>query len=63
VAHKLDTILDFDKVAVMRNGQLIEYGEPYRLLDIEDSFFKSLYEDGSRVEGLEGSEDVIQVAQ
>lgn len=62
VAHKLDTILDFDKVAVMHHGQLVEYGEPYHLLEMDGSWFKNLYEDKSRVQGS-GEEDVIEVAQ
>ncbi|KAH7091601.1 P-loop containing nucleoside triphosphate hydrolase protein [Paraphoma chrysanthemicola] len=48
VAHKLDTILDFDKVVVMNQGSLVEYGEPYRLLEQRGSWFKSLYEDVAR---------------
>ena len=65
VAHKLDTILDFDKVAVMNNGLLVEYGEPYKLIEQEGSWFKSLYEENSRndVADVGQSEDVITVAQ
>ncbi|KAF2276608.1 uncharacterized protein EI97DRAFT_377023 [Westerdykella ornata] len=64
VAHKLDTILDFDKVVVMQQGKLVEYGEPYKLLETEGSRFKALYEDGSRSEDTEqGDENVIQIAQ
>lgn len=64
VAHKLDTVLDFDKVVVMNQGQLVEYGEPYKLLEREGSWFKSLYEDNSRVEGPEaGDDDIMQIVQ
>jgi ABC-type multidrug transport system fused ATPase/permease subunit len=63
VAHKLDTILDFDKVVVMQQGKLVEYGEPYKLLETEGSRFKALYEDGSRVEEVEQDDDVINIAQ
>jgi ABC-type multidrug transport system fused ATPase/permease subunit len=63
VAHKLDTILDFDKVVVMQQGKLVEYGEPYKLLEREGSRFKSLYEDGSRIEEVDQDEDIIQIAQ
>ena len=63
VAHKLDTILDFDKVAVMHHGELVEYGAPYKLLEMEGSWFKSLYEDGSRNEGGDQNDDVINIAQ
>lgn len=42
VAHKLDTILDFDKVAMLDGGQLIEFDDPYALLN-KDSAFSRLY--------------------
>lgn len=65
VAHKLDTILDFDKVIVMNQGQLVEYGEPYRLLEREGSWFKSLCEDGKGAgpAGIDGDDDILAVAQ
>ena len=43
VAHKLDTILDFDKVAVMDNGRLREYDSPHTLLGQPNSAFRQLY--------------------
>ncbi|EEP79833.1 hypothetical protein UREG_04679 [Uncinocarpus reesii 1704] len=42
VAHKLDTILDFDKVALLEGGVLKEYDDPYTLLS-SDSEFSKLY--------------------
>lgn len=42
VAHKLDTILDFDKVALLDSGELIEFDDPYILLST-DSAFSKLY--------------------
>ncbi|KAF2873543.1 P-loop containing nucleoside triphosphate hydrolase protein [Massariosphaeria phaeospora] len=63
VAHKLETVLDFDKVAVMSHGQLVEYGEPYKLLEREGSWFKSLYEDTSRHEEVDQSDDIMQILQ
>ncbi|KAL1981958.1 hypothetical protein VTN96DRAFT_1970 [Rasamsonia emersonii] len=42
VAHKLDTILDFDKVAMLEGGRLIEFDDPYTLLS-SDSAFNRLY--------------------
>ncbi|KAI1930027.1 hypothetical protein LOZ60_001286 [Ophidiomyces ophidiicola] len=42
VAHKLDTILDFDKVALLEAGELKEYDDPYTLLS-RDSDFAKLY--------------------
>lgn len=42
VAHKLDTILDFDKVVMLEAGELIEFDDPYTLLST-DSAFNRLY--------------------
>ncbi|KIA75537.1 ABC multidrug transporter [Aspergillus ustus] len=42
VAHKLDTILDYDKVVVLDAGQIIECDDPYTLLT-RDSAFSKLY--------------------
>ena len=44
IAHKLETILDFDKVAVLDNGILKEFDNPHALLDKPDSAFKQLYD-------------------
>lgn len=33
IAHRLHTVMDCDKVLVMDAGRLIEYGEPYELLN------------------------------
>lgn len=54
VAHKLDTITDFDKVAVMDNGTLSEFDSPHALLAQPSSAFKQLY-NGSVVEQADDS--------
>jgi ABC-type multidrug transport system fused ATPase/permease subunit len=43
VAHKLDTILDFDKVALLDDGKLLEFDSPYELLSDSSSAFYKLY--------------------
>ncbi|KAK3371045.1 P-loop containing nucleoside triphosphate hydrolase protein [Lasiosphaeria ovina] len=43
VAHRLDTIMDFDKVAVLDDGRLVEFDSPYALLDQPGSAFARLY--------------------
>ncbi|KAK2786100.1 hypothetical protein FQN52_007979 [Onygenales sp. PD_12] len=43
IAHKLDTILDFDKVAILSGGELVECGDPMALLATESSAFFKLY--------------------
>ena len=37
IAHRLDTILDFDRVVVMDSGQIVEIGEPGVLMKVEGS--------------------------
>lgn len=46
VAHKLDTIVDFDKVAVLDHGELKEFDNPGTLLANEASAFSKLYARG-----------------
>ena len=40
VAHRLQTIRNFDKIAVFENGKIVEYGEPDALLMDESSMFR-----------------------
>lgn len=42
VTHRLDGIIDFDRVLVMENGVLVEDGQPRALL-AQDSIFRELY--------------------
>ncbi|KAL1635888.1 hypothetical protein SLS58_010056 [Diplodia intermedia] len=44
IAHRLNTILDFDRVVVMERGEIVEVGSPRVLLDTEGSLFKALAE-------------------
>ncbi len=42
IAHRLKTILDSDKIVVLKEGQIIEQGNHQQLLD-EDGFYAELY--------------------
>ncbi|KAI3326783.1 putative ABC transporter [Xylariaceae sp. AK1471] len=42
VAHRLNTVMDFDKVIVMAGGELVEMGAPLLLLEKEDGHFRAL---------------------
>ena len=44
VAHRLNTIVDFERVVVLGKGEIVEVGKPGDLLKIEGSAFKGLYE-------------------
>ena len=43
VAHRLDTIMDFDRIAVIKAGELVEFDTPKALMT-RDSAFRTLYE-------------------
>ena len=53
IAHKLQTILDFDRVLLLDKGQIVETGNPQELLANDMSAFRALYESlGSTTEEL-----------
>ena len=45
VAHRLETIIDYDRVAVFSDGRLIEVGRPADLLNDEGAEFRGLARD------------------
>ena len=45
IAHRLHTILDYDRVLVLDQGRLIEFDSPKALLDNPESQFYSLAKD------------------
>jgi ATP-binding cassette subfamily C (CFTR/MRP) protein 1 len=44
VVHKLDTVLDFDRIAVLERGSLVEFDAPGVLLKKEGGAFKGLWD-------------------
>lgn len=50
IAHRLSTLLDFDRIAVLDKGSLIEVGAPGDLLADKDSAFSRLYRAARRKE-------------
>ncbi|KAJ5740408.1 P-loop containing nucleoside triphosphate hydrolase protein [Penicillium malachiteum] len=50
IAHKLESILDFDKIAFLDQGKVVEFDTPQNLLSKEGSTFSSLYNSAQRVQ-------------
>lgn len=42
IAHRLETIIDYDRVMIMSDGRLVEYDSPKNLLSDENSMFSKL---------------------
>ncbi|ORZ33398.1 P-loop containing nucleoside triphosphate hydrolase protein [Catenaria anguillulae PL171] len=45
IAHRLNTIIDYDRIAVLSNGELVEFASPHELLQRPDSLFTALVEE------------------
>ena len=43
VAHRLNTILDYDRVLVLDQGKVVEFDKPERLLEKEGGIFSDMY--------------------
>ena len=44
IAHRLNTIVDYDKIAVLDRGTLVEWGSPQELLARREGVFRAMYE-------------------
>lgn len=42
IAHRISTVADFDRILVMDQGKMVEFGIPRELLDITDGVFREL---------------------
>eukprot|EP01135_Chromosphaera_perkinsii_P000783 Nk52_evm71s151 gene=Nk52_evmTU71s151 len=52
IAHRLKTIIDYDRVLVLDAGKVAEYDTPKKLLQIEDGIFKSMCENSGQYDSL-----------
>jgi ABC-type multidrug transport system fused ATPase/permease subunit len=51
IAHRLNTILDSDRVLVMNDGRVAEFDSPEHLLNKEDSLFKAMIDKSRAAKG------------
>ena len=52
IAHRLQTIIDYDKILVLDKGEVTEYGDPWQLIQKEDGMFRSMCEQSGQFDGL-----------
>ena len=43
IAHRIKTIINYDKILVLKDGEKIEYDSPMNLINDKDSLFYQLY--------------------
>ncbi|TKA73892.1 hypothetical protein B0A55_03795 [Friedmanniomyces simplex] len=53
IAHRLQTIIDYDKVLVLDKGEVVEFGDPYDLVNKERGIFHGMCEMSGDLEVLQ----------
>ncbi|KAL4887673.1 hypothetical protein BJY04DRAFT_212701 [Aspergillus karnatakaensis] len=53
IAHRLQTIIDYDKVLVLDHGRVVEFDHPWTLLNKEEGIFQSMCENSGNLESLQ----------
>ncbi|KAI5285642.1 hypothetical protein KEM54_000408 [Ascosphaera aggregata] len=52
IAHRLQTIVDYDKVMVLDHGELKEFDAPWNLINLEGGIFRGMCENSGNLETL-----------
>ena len=47
IAHRIKTIINYDKILVLEKGKILEFDSPKNLLENKNSYFYKLYEKSS----------------
>ena len=59
IAHRLNTVIDYDRVLVLENGQVVEYDKPEILLQNERGQFSGLYRHGGYGNNADGKKETF----
>jgi ABC-type multidrug transport system fused ATPase/permease subunit len=54
IAHRLSTIADFDRILVLSDGRVAEFGTPRELWEKEDGVFRGMCEESGERDRLRG---------
>lgn len=54
IAHRLSTIADFDRILVLSDGKVAEYGSPRELWEKEGGVFRGMCEESGEKDKLRG---------
>ena len=49
VAHRLDTVIDYDKILVLGDGRVLEYGSPHELIERNGAFASMVNDTGEEM--------------
>ena len=52
IAHRLQTIIDYDKVLVLDHGRVVEYDHPWTLISKEDGLFQDMCRNSGNMDTL-----------
>ena len=58
IAHRISTIIDYDKIIVMDQGSIVEMGEPQELLGRPGSAFRRLAIESGAFDGSQGEASI-----
>ena len=52
IAHRLQTIIDYDKVLVLDHGRVVEFDHPWTLINQKDGLFRSMCDNSGNMDVL-----------
>ncbi|CAG8493108.1 3116_t:CDS:10 [Racocetra fulgida] len=52
ITHRIETIMDYDKILVLDNGKIVEFDNPYTLLQNPDSELRKICVESGKLESL-----------